>query len=441
MQPMKVSRLDAPKKVKPQAGRRPDGATFKAFLEGNVPKGRKFRFASLFSGAGVGDYGLLMAGATCVAACEIDPQRRLVHQQNISGQLFGDLLKNSATIVTTLKDEDIDLLIATPPCQSFSTANAGRGLRHDHIHAAKDARNHLFFHALSVAAKVKPRFIVFENVPNFHQKKVAHPGKSNVIGRVMDFMDSALSGYIVWHGTPCFSELGVPQRRKRALSVYVRKDVAIRLQLSSDDLAPNHWPGLPARAPKNVAQALKVGLGLPTRGRQKPDALHIWPEYSPIHQSWISAIPENSGLSAWTNSCETCGGNTTPWGELSCVACGSAIHSRPHVVQKDGSMRPIRGFKTSYKRMNPGELAPTITTASGHFSSDLKLHPSEHRVLSPRECAILQTIPHSFDWPVIPRQKRSYLFREMIGEAVPCLVTYRLGLAIGAWAHRSRALA
>ena len=436
---MKVSKLEVPKKSKSQARVRPDTMSFTAFLAGEAPTGRKFKFASLFSGAGLGDYGLLMAGATCVAACEIDAQRRLVHQQNIPGELFGDLLSDSAAIISRLKNEDLDLLIATPPCQSFSTANAARGLRHDHVHASKDARNHLFFHALSVAAKIKPRFIVFENVPNFHQKKVAHPRKSSVVGRVVDFMDSALAGYIAWHGTPCFSELGVPQRRKRALSIYVRKDVALSLNLSTDELTPLHWPGRPSRAPANISQALKAAVAKPNRGRREPDALHIWPEYSPLHQTWISAIPPNSGLSAWTNSCETCGGTSTPWGELRCTHCGSHIRSRPHVVQKDGTIRPIKGFKTSYKRMIPHEVAPTITTASGHFSSDIKLHPSENRVLSPRECAILQTIPHTFNWPIIPRQKRSYLFREMIGEAVPCLVTYRLGLAIGAWVHRSQA--
>lgn len=414
--------------------------TFKSFLTDAVPKGKKFSFASLFSGAGIGDYGLIMSGATCVAACEIDSHRQLVHQQNIGGKLFGDLLVDSAAIVSLLKDKDLDLLVATPPCQSFSTANAARGMRHDHVHASKDARNHLFFHALSVAAKIKPRFIVFENVPNFHQKKVAHPTKGNVVGRVVDFMDSALSSYVAWHGTPCFSELGIPQRRKRALSIYVRKDVALNLMLSPEELAPDSWPGAPTRAPRNICRALKQGLASARSRKKDADLLHTWPDYSSTHKAWISAIPKNSGLSAWTNSCETCGDADTPWGELRCVACGSTILSRPHVAEGDGKIRPIKGFKTSYRRMSPDEISPTITTASGQFSSDLKLHPSEDRVLSPRECAILQTIPYSFNWPAIPRQKRAYLFREMVGEAVPCLVTYRLGLAVGEWVRRSRAL-
>lgn len=439
MPPMKASRLNAIPKSKSTTLSTEKGITFRAFLDGKAPQGHGFKFASLFSGAGIGDYGLTLAGATCVAACEIDPHRRLVHQENIESKLFGDLLRSSQGIVELLRNSNLDLLIATPPCQSFSTANAGRGQRHDYVHASKDARNHLFFHALSVAAKIKPRFVVFENVPNFHEKKVAHPARNNVIGRVVDFMDSAMSGYIAWHGTPCFSELGVPQRRKRALSIYVRRDVAELLQIRAQDLDPKLWPSAPRRAPKDISEALKLSTTKSWLDHRKQDHLHTWPDYSPTHLSWISSIPKNSGLSAWTNSCENCGSGFTPWGELTCTSCGKLIRSRPHVTQRDGNIRPVRGFRTSYRRMNPHELAPTITTASGHFSSDLKLHPSEDRVLSPRECAILQTIPRTFEWPSIPRQKRAYLFREMIGEAVPCLVTYRLGLAVGEWVHRLQA--
>lgn len=96
----------------------------------------------------------------------------------------------------------------------------------------------------------------------------------------------------------------------------------------------------------------------------------------------------------------------------------------------NGKIRPIKGFKTSYKRMMPNALAPTVTTSSGTFSSDNKIHPSENRVLSPRECARLQTIPDAFVWPNEIIYKKAHLTREMIGEAVPPIVTFRLGLTI-----------
>ena len=48
--------------------------------------------------------------------------------------------------------------------------------------------------------------------------------------------------------------------------------------------------------------------------------------------------------------------------------------------------------------MSPDTPAATITTASGHVGSDLTIHPFENRLLSPFECAYLQTIPDDFDW-------------------------------------------
>ncbi|WP_395551645.1 DNA cytosine methyltransferase, partial [Pseudomonas aeruginosa] len=66
-----------------------------------------------------------------------------------------------------LKDKNIDLIIATPPCQSFSTANSRRGLRDDAEHAKGDERNSLFFEALYIIRELNPSFVLFENVPNF----------------------------------------------------------------------------------------------------------------------------------------------------------------------------------------------------------------------------------------------------------------------------------
>ena len=77
-----------------------------------------------------------------------------------------------------------------------------------------------------------------------------------------------------------------------------------------------------------------------------------------------------------------------------CPNCQGPLLLRPVLRESDGSWRLIKGFRSSsYRRIAPDRPAATITTASGHVGSDRTLHPWENRVLSPAECAHLQTFP------------------------------------------------
>ena len=46
---------------------------FKQFIHSSPNTKEEFNFISLFSSAGIADYGLKMAGGKCLAACEIFP--------------------------------------------------------------------------------------------------------------------------------------------------------------------------------------------------------------------------------------------------------------------------------------------------------------------------------------------------------------------------------
>ncbi|POZ61984.1 DNA cytosine methyltransferase [Chromobacterium alticapitis] len=420
--------------IKKKQNEKIGGIDYKNFLTGTPPLGKPFTFVSLFSGAGIGDYGLKLAGGLCLAACEIDPHRSAVHRANIGAHVWGNIREDKENLIATLDGKKIDLLIATPPCQGFSTANARRGLREDPNHASKDERNHLFFEALYVARKLKPTVIIFENVPNFLVRKIrSENGK--MIGRVHEFISASLSEYVGLQEVICFSEIGVPQRRRRSVAIFVRNDkFSDPSNILTNYLSPENWPAQPSGTPSNIIEAINDLQALDgideTTAISPLDPLHQVPHHSEKHYSWISSIPHGSGKSAWENKCSYCGDEQTPIFTVHCNNCGAEMKNRPHVANKDGSIRAIKGFKTSYKRMLPNELAPTITTASGHFSSDLKLHPTQNRVLSARECARLQAIPDSFTWPPEQHFRKGYLIREMIGEAVPPLVTYRFGIAI-----------
>ena len=407
--------------------------SFEDFMAKKKPKkASKFTFASLFSGAGVGDFGLVLAGGKCLAACEIDFHRAAVHRANIGAPVWGNLRTEKNAIVDYLLGVELDLLIATPPCQSFSTANSRRGLREDPAHAGRDDRNNLFFEALEVARKLKPKIIFFENVPNFLKRKIQSED-GRVVGRVEEFLRAALGGYRSQAEVMCFSTLHVPQRRRRSVAVFVRNDI------EKDDaeklMNPVLWPGGLNDRPNNIVEAIghltTLDSSCADLAFDATDPLHQVPLQQEIHYRWISDIAPGSGKSSWENSCPECNDRGTPIFQVICNKCGSLMLNRPHVVNEDGvGIRAIKGFKTSYTRMAADQIAPTMTTASGHFSSDIKVHPVQNRVLSPRECAILQTIPASFIWPKEQQYRKAYLIREMIGEAVPPLVTYRFGKAL-----------
>lgn len=406
---------------------------YKEFITKPVRSETTFNFVSLFSGAGFADYGLTLAGGNCLAASEIDSNRAGVHKSNIKSPVWGNIRTEKEGLIDSLKGIEVDLLIATPPCQSFSTANAKRGLREDPEHADRDSRNHLFFEALSVARAIRPKIVFFENVPNFLERKIkTENGK--ITGRVKEFISASLNEYVEWSGTICFSSLGLPQRRKRSIAIFIRRDFLVEDQSAfPEGMDPLNWPFFPAELPETILDALDDLPQLDSRSLASAvcssDVLHQVPVVSSIHYTWISSIPSGSNKSAWENNCLNCGNNAEV-NAITCGKCGATFFNRPHIVEDDGKVRLIKGFKTSYKRMPANEIAPTITTASGSFSSDLKLHPTQNRVLSIRECARLQAIPDDFIWPTAFQDKKGHNFREMIGEAVPPIITYRFGKAI-----------
>jgi DNA (cytosine-5)-methyltransferase 1 len=101
---------------------------------------------------------------------------------------------------------------------------------------------------------------------------------------------------------------------------------------------------------------------------------------------------------------------------------------RPVIRDENGHYRLITGFRTStYRRVQSDRPAATITTASGHIGSNHTIHPYENRLLSTLECALLQTLPRSFNWGDALVKWGHTNVREMIGEAVPPLFTEKHG--------------
>ena len=136
----------------------------------------------------------------------------------------------------------VDMVCGGPPCQPFSTAGNRRG--------ENDVRD-VFLSAVELAVQIRPRLIMFENVPGLlhaAHKQYRHR-ISSVAGR---------AGYRTrWLVFPC-SRWGVPQTRRRVLFVAVR------------GMRFGDFPPLPPPCPGMTVREAFIQSGVPPD--QIPDA-------------------------------------------------------------------------------------------------------------------------------------------------------------------------
>ena len=397
---------------------------------------------SIFSGAGVADFGYARSGFEVLAQVEIDPDRAAAGQVNFPDSAWfvadvRDCLREVAAIRHPVGNWP-DLLIATPPCQGMSSSNPSRGKRATPKADALDEKNGLILEVVPYAKALSPRMIVCENVRQILTLTVRRDGRRRM---VMDLLRDGLPDYHWFKGVVNVADYGVPQIRRRGLMVAVRRDEPSLRVLLEQGLLP--WPRpTHAEAPTgdlqpwvSIEEYLRALGHQPLDSRNKHVAtgdhqLHYVPVYKEARYTQIREIPPHSGRSAYENDrCPNCGVTGVEVGTIECPDCGGVMRNRPFVL-RDGLPSLVKGFKSSYRRMKSDRPAYTITTNTSHVGSDFKIHPWEHRVLSPLECADLQTIPRTFDWSHAIESGRKYLVRKLAGEAFPPYFTYQHGLVL-----------
>jgi DNA (cytosine-5)-methyltransferase 1 len=399
----------------------------------------RLRAVSLFANCGAGDVGFRQAGFRFDVIAELEAHRLKVALLNHPGAtgVPGDLLSTLPEVVKSWRDrngaESPALLAACPPCQGMSTARSSRGYENDVIAGSRDPRNFLVRVVIDAAMQLTPRVVVVENVRAFLSKKVISPETGVAISAAAFIMDCLEANYVLWPLLADLADFGVPQNRTRSFLTFIRRDESCVSYLEKEGFAP--FP-----KPTNAGSQVTLRSALAAMKLRSLDAatlkgaidpvnkLHRVPILSAARHEMVAAIPANSGKTAWqNNACLGCGMLAESAEAASCKQCGAAL-PRPVVVQADGTLRLISGFRrSSYSRMDPNRPASTITTASGRVGSDNTIHPSQNRVLSTLECQLLQGIPIDFKWGDAIETKGHGAVRAMIGEAVPPLFTAQHG--------------
>lgn len=383
---------------------------------------------------------------------ELEPNRLDVclHNHPDAKGVPGDLRSTWPNVVSAWRarrgDAIPDLLCACPPCQGMSSARSKLGNGYDPKNWEVDARNLLVEVVANVVQELRPRLVVLENVPQFLTRLVKHPDTGEGVTAPGLLLERIGADYEAFPTLLDVAEYGVPQTRKRTFITLIRKDEPCLSFLEQYGKIPfpipTHEGDKQVSLGKHLAQfGLSELNPLTLTGAvDANDPLHAVPVWNrgdgDMRYAMVKATDLNGG-SAWDNKACSQGCNNDEWsideGSATCPQCGSAL-LRPVVKdKKSGELRLITGFRnSSYRRMDENSVASTVTTASGHIGSDVNIHPTQHRLLSVRECALLQTFPWDFKWGEVLKKGHLGKIREMIGEAVPPLFTQAHGQVLKA---------
>lgn len=373
----------------------------------------KLRCLSLFANVGVAEAYFENIGIDVILANEIDAERCKFYKHlypktdMIAGDITDDEIRNR--IVSESIYRKIDFIIATPPCQGMSEA----GLRLEN-----DPRNQLIYYALDVINRVKPKFIMLENVPkqlttkvNFNNKMVLIPDYiKSVLGKDYKFNNEVLV---------MAKDHGVPQLRERNIFLLVRKDLDYEWEFPTKQKEITLYDAIGSLP--SLDPLLREGYDLtlkkfPYFEEKKSQGLKVSKWHYPPKHSWRHVL--------WMSH--------TPTGK-------SAIYNEKYFPQKPDGTR-IKAHHNNYRRLKWDMPCRTITQNNGVISSLACVHPgrkikslneeilySDARVLTIYELLIVSSLP--LDWN-IPEWASESMIRRVIGEGIPPLLVKNILLEL-----------
>lgn len=361
------------------------------------------KVVALFAGAGGFSLGFAREGLKPVCGAEIDRDACKTYELNVGSHCYNvDLSQLSHTFFSSLLGDERPLaVIGGPPCQGFSTAG-GRN--------SEDPRNRLIFNYLSIVEGLQPRWFIFENVEGL----LTSGNGDAVASLVKEFIRI---GYSVRVEKVNFAAFGAPQSRKRVLIIGNRLGVDFRFPTETHSFDSGKARKLSGKPFAPTLNAALSGLGSSGNTRANLVAYRAPTPASPFDA--LMRVGNVSGVVTehFDNS------DAKDIERYRLLKPGQTMKDLPeefwHESFKRRAFRRVMdgtptekrgGAPSGIKRLHGGLQSLTITgAASREF-----IHPSEHRPLTIRECARIQTFPDSFAF-----QGNAASVAQQIGNAVP----------------------
>ena len=363
----------------------------------------KLKIIDLFSGVGGFSLGARRAGFSLKGSVEIDPQAISVYKKNFPKSLLveTDISTTSGNEILRAFDlevGEIDGIIGVPPCQGFSNI----GLRD-----TNDPRNQLFVRFFDIVNEASPKFFLAENVPG-----ILSPKNSQLLDRALSKV--ARKYAMLAPVKLAATQFGVPTMRARVFFFGYLKDRMNSVAVT--EFVPNNTKpvyvkdalkGLPRKIDpswlqeedgwRRIDKAVEGILGLKLHDHI-PDGVG--------HQEAILRLRENSEVSG----------------------CLGTRHSKK-VIERYSEIKQGETDRFSKsRRLDPDGFCPTLRAGTGRdkgsYQAVRPLHPTENRVITPREAARLQGFPDWFQF----HPTKWHSFRQIGNSVSPILAEYILSV-------------
>lgn len=329
-----------------------------------------------FSGCGGTSKGFENAGLKPVFALDFDKDSASTFKHNFPNVKFSqsDITKfDTKNLEEVFAQDEGTLFCGCAPCQPFTGQNTSKP------DSKRDSRRSLLSRFGDLVFKYLPDYVFVENVPGI-QRVVGNSTLSRFKKR-LEIADYYTTVEIVES-----QQYGVPQRRRR-LVLLASKHAPIELPI------PTHDPemGVNYSTVRDwIGHLPPIGTGEihPTVPNHRAAKL------SPLNLKRIRSTPPE--------------GSRADWPEELQLACHA----------KSG----YSGHTDVYGRMRWDAPATGLTTRCISLSNGRYGHPEQHRAISVREAASLQTFPDDFSFHgSLNSQARQ------IGNAVPVLLAQHFG--------------
>ncbi len=339
-------------------------------------------FVDLFSGCGGLSLGLEQAGWRSLLAVDLWKDAVATYRHNFPAHRVEQLAVTELTErrLAQLLTERPRWIVGGPPCQGFSTV--GKRER-------QDPRNKLVRQFRSIVRKLQPDGFLIENVVGL---------------KVMDFEEPirALFAELGYEVTPIVlraADFGVPQLRHRIVFVGHREN--------GHFLGPG-WP-----SPRSPATTVW-------------DAIGDLPEVGPGETaSEYDKGPLTQYQRKLRRGSQTIQGHTVSKHPPELVRAISFIPDGGNRRSIPAEYQPRSGYHNSYSRLSSDAPAVAVTSNMGKPSATRCIHPFQHRGLTTREGARLQSFPDRFHFlgGVVSQ-------RVQVANAVPVLLAEAIGNAL-----------
>lgn len=373
----------------------------------------KIKGLSLFSNVGVAEALLSDIGVEILLANEIDEKRARFYSDLYpeTKMICGDITEKDIRnrIIEEAKQNEINFIIATPPCQGMSEAG-----KRDTF----DERNQLITYAIDVIKALQPDFIFIENVPTSLKTKIKVNGK---IILIPDYIKEELGNIYNFNKESLVKAMdcGVPQMRERNIFLITKKELNVSWEFPNKENiitlkeAIGHLPSVDPLLREGLDFTLEI---FPKYLEKKEKALEVSKWHRPPVHSWKQV--------QWMMN--------TP-------SATSAIYNEVYYPQKENGI-PVKAHHNNYRRMDWNKPSRTITQNNGVISSLCCVHPgreyktdtshvlyTDPRVLTIYELLIVSSLP--LNWGIPDWAKESFI-RKVIGEGIPPLLVKKIMISL-----------